>query len=68
MDLELATTDDIVEELKRRDARFVLVVVESTNRMSPSKTCIAGQGKDPDDIVRLCGVGAEAFAELHGED
>ena len=44
MDLELATMDDIVDELRRRRLRFVLVARESSNSGRSDTAWIAGAG------------------------
>ena len=68
MELELATTDQIAQELRTRKQRFVLVARENTNRGDSGEVLIAGQAESSLDILRLCRQGARAFAELHKEE
>jgi hypothetical protein len=49
MDLELATVDDIVHELKRRQVNFLLVTVSPSNRQGAELTC-AYQGATPEGV------------------
>jgi hypothetical protein len=53
MDLELATLNDIVEELRRRRMRFVLVAVEPNNHSTTATVMHAAQGMDVRDLVGL---------------
>lgn len=53
MDLELATLNDMVEELRRRRTRFVLVAVEPNNHASTATVMHAAQGMDVRDLVGL---------------
>jgi hypothetical protein len=64
MDLELATTCDIVNELHRRGMRFVFVGVENTNSSRKDLACLAGQGSSPHDVLDLIEMGQQAFARL----
>jgi hypothetical protein len=68
MELELATTDQIAQELRRRKQRFVLVARENTNRTDGGDVLIAGQAESALDVLRLCRQGARAFAELHQKE
>jgi len=53
MDLELATMNDIVDELRRRRMRFVLVAVEPSNNTTAATVMQAAQGMDVRDLVGL---------------
>ncbi|GAF99486.1 unnamed protein product, partial [marine sediment metagenome] len=53
MELEFATTADIVRELRDRKMRFVLIGVENTNRDEDSPVFLAGQAGGPEEMVRL---------------
>lgn len=64
MDLELATTCDIIHELQRRGMRFVFVGVENTNSNREDLACLAGQGSSPQDVLELIELGQQAFARL----
>ena len=52
MDLELATVDDMIEELKRRGAHFVFVGISPTNLREKTMT-YAFQGASPHEVVWL---------------
>lgn len=60
MDLELATLDDIIDELHRRDARFVFVGVEPSNE-GREKIHTAAQGNDVIEVRRLLRIGRSVF-------
>lgn len=64
MELEIATTCDIVNELHRRGMRFVFVGVENTNSTRDDLACLAGQGTSPTDVLELIQMGHQAFARL----
>ena len=64
MEIELATTADIVRELQRRNLRFVFVSLEHTNSERHDRFCLAGQGADTEDLMSLMDIGYEAFEEL----
>ncbi len=53
MDLELATLNDIVDELRRRRMRFVMVAVEPSNNTTSATVMHAAQGMDVRDLVGL---------------
>lgn len=53
MDLELATLNDMVDELRRRRMRFVVVAVEPNNHASAATVMHAAQGMDVRDLVGL---------------
>lgn len=54
MELELATMDDIAEELHRRGHCFLFVGVGPTNR-TESEVIFAYQGKSYEEIFRMIG-------------
>jgi hypothetical protein len=67
MDLELATLNDIVEELRRRRMRFVLVAVEPTNNATSASVLHAAQGMDVQDLVGLVKMAWQEVMK-HGSD
>lgn len=56
MDLELATIEDIIKELRRRHAPFVLVGVEPNNS-ELSRIHVGALGKDIQGVLRLLRLG-----------
>ncbi len=64
MELEFATTADIVRELRDRRMRFVLIGVENTNRDRESPVFLAGQAGGPEELVRLIELGRQALTTL----
>lgn len=67
MDLELATAEDIANELNRRGLRFFLIAMENTNTSRDDQLCIAGRAEDHEDLVELVGIGQIAI-EMIGPD
>ena len=61
MDLELATTEDIANELLNRQIRFAFVVIESSNSLRPQVACFSGKGADHRDVSDLFEFGREVF-------
>lgn len=61
MDLELATTEDIANELLNRQIRFAFVVIESTNTPRTKVACFSGKGVDHQDVSDLFEFGREVF-------
>ncbi|NIP87143.1 MAG: hypothetical protein GTO03_16920 [Planctomycetales bacterium] len=53
MDLELATLHDISHELLQRDARFVLIVKEATNRPQHDSLWVSGNGMLRADMLQV---------------
>jgi len=53
MDLELATTEDILSELHRRQMRFVFAGVENSNDVRCSRVFCAGLGKGRQELLPL---------------
>lgn len=53
MDLELTTLHDIVDELRRRQMRFVLVAVEPSNDQREARVLHAAQGLHVQDVMGL---------------
>lgn len=53
MDLQLATTDDILNELHQRRMRFVFAGVENTNDPGSARVFCAGQGPCREDLLSL---------------
>ena len=62
MDLDIATTDDIIEELRRREISFLLVTVETSNSDRDMGVSIAGQGHSRRSLLRLCQMAKLAFS------
>ncbi|GEM_PF-6348991 len=53
MDLEMTTLNDIVDELRRRQMRFVLVAVEPSNHQREARVLHAAQGLHTQDVLGL---------------
>jgi hypothetical protein len=68
MELELATTTDIVEELLGRQLRFVFVVVENGNCDLNRSAYLAGQGLSTEDVLRLVAIAQTAFRDIRGDE
>ena len=68
MDLQLATVEDMAEELRRRKVWYALVAVENTNRPDVTNAWVAGQGESHLHVMRLCRIGARAFRKQHNKD
>ena len=62
MDLEFATTDDIIEELRKRKLNFLLVAIKTTNSRRDAGISIAGQGRSQRSLLRLCQMAKIAFS------
>lgn len=65
MDLQLATIEDMVDELRRRKTSFVMVAVENTNRQNETDAWVAGQAETPLHVLQLCRLGAKAFRKMN---
>ena len=52
MDIELATTEDILEELHRREIRFAFVGLQNTN-LKHREVHYACQGATRDEMLKL---------------
>jgi len=68
MEMELASTGDIIHELQRRQLRFVLVAMENTNSAREDMAYVAGQGDDCADVISLMRMGREALEEIEGKN
>jgi hypothetical protein len=68
MELELATTEDIVDELLRRQVRFAFVAVESTNSGRANFACCSGKGGSEEEVARLFDFGREIFQRHESDD
>ncbi|MCA9213755.1 MAG: hypothetical protein KDB27_11850 [Planctomycetales bacterium] len=53
MDLQLATFEDIIQELERRKVTFLLVGVEPTNRVDANTVHISASATSRIELVRL---------------
>jgi hypothetical protein len=60
MELEIATLEDIINELRRRAIQFVLVGVEPTN-LKDSTIRIGAFAKDAREVRRLLGLGRDVI-------
>jgi hypothetical protein len=60
MDLELATMEDIINELRQRKVRFVFVGIEPSNQQAETAQ-ISAAAKDTTDILRLLRLGRSAL-------
>ena len=67
MELELATTDDIVNELRKRKMRFVFIGEINTNIKESSPTMVASQAIDRKDVFRLIRLGVEEFRGVNDD-
>lgn len=67
MELELATTEDIVNELLRRQIRFAFVAVENTNSNRVEFACCSGKGADCHEVASLFDMGRDAFQRHDGD-
>ena len=67
MDLELATTDDIINELRKRKMRFVFIGEINTNIKASSPTMVASQAVDRKDVFRLIRLGADEFRDVNDD-
>ena len=67
MDLELATTDDIVNELRKRRMRFVFIGALNTNIKTSGPTMVAAQAFDCKDVFRLIRLGVDEFRHLNND-
>jgi hypothetical protein len=61
MDLQLATTEDIANELLERQIRFVFLAIENMNTPRAQSACFSGKGVDHQDVLELFEFGREAF-------
>jgi hypothetical protein len=53
VELALATTDDILEQLRGRGMRFVFAGIENSNRPHGARIYCAGQGMNRQDLLHL---------------
>lgn len=67
MDLELATVEDIIHELRHRKLQFVLIGVEPTNGKKATIQ-VGAAGKDSEEVLRLLRVGREVLEESNEPD
>ena len=68
MDLELSTTEDIINELRKRRMRFVFIGAINTNIKTDAPTLVASQAIDRKDIFRLIRLGVDEFRRLNNGD
>ena len=67
MDLELATTDDIINEFRQRKMRFVFIGETNTNIKSSCPTMVASQAVDRKDVFSLIKLGVEGFRGVNDD-
>jgi hypothetical protein len=67
MDLELATKEEIIKELRARKMRFVFIGVINTNAKTSNPTMLATQAIDRDDVFRLIQFGLDEFQDLNDD-
>jgi len=67
MDLELATTDDIINELRKRKLRFVFIGEINTNIKASIPTIVASQAVDRKDVFRLIRLGVDEFRDVNDD-
>lgn len=63
MDLEFATVDEILEELRERGMRFVFIGEPNTNVRSAQRTIVAAQAADQKDLCRLFRIGIDELRQ-----
>lgn len=68
MELQLATIGDIVEELRRRQLKFVLIGTEATNSRRMPLSFVAGQGEDREEMLYLISLGHAAIQDGDEEE
>lgn len=68
MELEVATTQDIIDEFRKRELHFLLVTIETTNSRREADISIAGQGKNRRSLLRLCQMAKVAFSRNPNPD
>lgn len=68
MELELATTNDIINELQNRKMRFVLVGVRNSNQVAEPSTFFACQALDRKEASNLFRLGLRKFLRLNDND
>ena len=68
MDLELSTTEDMINELRKRKMRFVFIGAINTNTKTAGSTMVASQATDRKDIFRLIGLGVNEFRRPNYDD
>jgi uncharacterized protein related to proFAR isomerase len=66
MNIELATTDDIVNELRKRGMRFVFIGALNTNIKASGPIMVVSQAVDRKDVFRLISLGVDEL--LHTDD
>lgn len=64
MELESATLHDIMQELQRRQLRFVFIGVEITNSGRKDATCFAAQAASKDELLSLIKASENACSEI----
>ena len=67
MELELATIEDIANELLAREIRFAFIAIEDTNTPRREFACFSGKGVDYQDISNLFGFGREVIERSNDE-
>lgn len=67
MELELATTDDIVNELRKRKMRFVFIGEINTNIKESRPSMVASLAVDRKDVFRLIRLGVEEFRGVNDD-
>ena len=53
MELELATLEDMIAELRRRRLRFLFAAVEPSNHLAQTSLICAAQGKSRQELLPL---------------
>jgi len=64
MDLELATTCDIVDELRQRNMRFIFIGAIQSNENAVDTTLLATQAVDRGDVYHLIRRGLNELRHL----
>ncbi len=63
MDLNIATVDDIIQELRERNLFFVLVAVEHYDEKREPRAWVCGQGRSHTDVTGLLALGQQHLIE-----
>ena len=67
MDLELATTDDILNELRQRGMRFVFIGEMNSNSDTGGPKIVAAQAVDRRDVGRLIRFGLSELLQMNDD-
>jgi hypothetical protein len=63
MELEIATVDDMIQELRERNLFFVLIAVEHFDESREPRAWVCGQGRSHKDVKGLLKLGQQHLQE-----